>query len=412
MTTAGNLEDGLKILAVKSPAKTAGKEWIPRSKWKKLKAQERRKREEGRNQAQDLRLHTTNVGVAGPSGGGRRPSKMKRQGTDPEDQSQQRPPKRTNTGVRNEGSHRSIANQQCDLSVIVHRADNASMDEATAVVVRQRLADLICDAVLAEVDGRCLTFVASGLVAEGFFLVTPGTEEARAWILGCDFGEHGGVPLRIRRLDRQRISIWLPGHTENKLRDPLKLIKGQNNYRKELKLDEWTLISKEEMPLGVKLTVGIPQDALKENAWLSYQATQVLARIIHKSAPTKAPTQGMECTCATCPVHKKEEAGLDRTAGKVGLPCEESEPPTKLITTHAHSPVGEGTSDGSERQRGHARVHPDDTCLPHPLACPKPATPTYTKHLTPFSGEGYVTPPSVASLQPRWRGSSTDPDTE
>lgn len=256
-----------------------------------------------------------------------KPQKNKRQDTDPEEgPSQQRPAKRPSRGEP-EGP-RNAAKARSELAVYVARGDGKPLDEAAATLVRSRLVAHLRRAVDEELDDDKLSFATSGLVAEGFFLVTPMTEGSKEWLLSLELGTHDGVELIIRPLNRAKVAVWIPGAKEERPEDPLRMLKVQNKS-KELQLSEWTLITRESYPLGERLVVGVPQELAERGVdfvTLNYEFTQVHARFIKSKAPEstgkektdtrQGPVTDVRCKCkcsctarASCTESAAPEAG-------------------------------------------------------------------------------------------------------
>ncbi|XP_052745994.1 uncharacterized protein LOC112048803 [Bicyclus anynana] len=207
-----------------------------------------------------------------------RPPKVKHQGTDPEEQrpAKRRPP-------RSQEGPRKTARELSELAVAFHRADGVLVDAELAKEIRKRLSDLIGEAIEQDVDSDKLNFVASGLVSEGFYLVTPANGMARDWLLSCNLGLYDGVPIRSVRRDRAKAVIWIPG-MENRLSCPLNRLKGQNKTRTDLQIPEWNLIVREPLTLGERLIVGVPQEVCKVfdkgEVWLYYELIKVQVRLL------------------------------------------------------------------------------------------------------------------------------------
>lgn len=241
------------------------------------------------------------VECAQASGSGEGPTftrraKTKRQNTDPDEKSQQRPAKRPFLGT--EGP-RNSAKEQSDLALMIFRKDGEPVDEIFAATIRKKFRELLVVGAKAGIGGECLSFATSGLVSEGFFLLTPMSAKAREWALSQDFGEHNGVEIGIRNLDRDRVSIWVPGKKEDHFDQELMMmmIQAQNSHRFELRVKEWVLLSRTAFPLGERLVVGIPQGILaedKDHVWISLEGTQVQARLIKYKNTTRVPKQDTE----------------------------------------------------------------------------------------------------------------------
>ncbi|XP_063626421.1 uncharacterized protein LOC134798017 [Cydia splendana] len=216
----------------------------------------------------------------GPS---RRGLKIKRQSTD-EGRSERPPAKRPNQG-------RTLAR-----------------------LIRKRLTQLIEVVVLKVVRGEpglvAPRFATSGLVSEGFFLVTPKTTESREWLLSQDFGELDGHKIIVRKLEQTRVQVWVPGDTDTEY--VKEFLYAQNPDRPELKILHWKAVGREALELGTRLTYMVPDGV--EESWgqektkiLDFSATSVRVRIL-RANPNPQPSESKQEGPAEAPELKQESA--------------------------------------------------------------------------------------------------------
>ncbi|XP_063378940.1 uncharacterized protein LOC134665843 [Cydia fagiglandana] len=219
----------------------------------------------------------------GPS---KRGLKMKRQSTD-EGRSERPPAKRQNRGKAAAEGPRNVAKANRGLAVAVCREDGVSVDEALAKLIRKKLTQLIEVVVLKVVRGEpglvAPRFATSGLVSEGFFLVTPKSTESREWLLSQDFGELDGHKISVRKLEQTRVQVWVPGDAETEY--VKEFLYAQNPDRPELRILEWKAAGRDALELGTRLTFLVPEEV--EENWgeektkvLDFSATSVRVRIL------------------------------------------------------------------------------------------------------------------------------------
>lgn len=239
-----------------------------------------------------LQLYKAGDAEPGPSN---RAAKMKRQSTD-EGRPERPPAKRPNQAQEAAGGSRSVAKANRGLAVAIECEDGASVDEALASLIRDKLTQLIELVILrideGEVGLAIPRFVASGLVSEGFFLVTPRTTETREWLLSQNFGELGGHSIRVRKFEQTKVAVWIPGKpgTEH----VKKFLYVQNPDRPELRIKDWREVGKKALPAGTLLTYVVPEGV--EEVWgeektkvLDFSATTVTARI-QRANPNPQPS--------------------------------------------------------------------------------------------------------------------------
>ncbi|XP_063622533.1 uncharacterized protein LOC134794693 [Cydia splendana] len=211
---------------------------------------------------------------------------MKRQSTD-EGRSERPPAKRQNQGKAAAEGPRNVAKANRGLAVAVCREDGVSVDEALAKLIRKKLTQLIEVVVLKVVRGEpglvAPRFATSGLVSEGFFLVTPKSTESREWLLSQDFGELDGHKISVRKLEQTRVQVWVPGDAETEY--VKEFLYAQNPDRPELRILEWKAAGRDALELGTRLTFLVPE-GVEEN-WgeektkvLDFSATSVRVRIL------------------------------------------------------------------------------------------------------------------------------------
>ncbi|XP_063634928.1 uncharacterized protein LOC134805582 [Cydia splendana] len=244
----------------------------------------------------------------GPS---RRGLKIKRQSTD-EGRSERPPAKRPNQGKAAAEGPRNVAKANRGLAVAVCREDGVSVDEALARLIRKRLTQLIEVVVLKVVRGEpglvAPRFATSGLVSEGFFLVTPKTTESREWLLSQDFGELDGHKIIVRKLEQTRVQVWVPGDTDTEY--VKEFLYAQNPDRPELKILHWKAVGREALELGTRLTFMVPDGV--EESWgqektkiLDFSATSVRVRIL-RANPNPQPSESKQEGPAEAPELKQE----------------------------------------------------------------------------------------------------------
>ncbi|XP_063545928.1 uncharacterized protein LOC134753895 [Cydia strobilella] len=265
------------------------------------------------------------MGAAKP-GPDKRGLKVKRQSTD-EGRSERPPAKRPNQGKAVADGPRSVAKAYRGLAVAVCREDGASVDEALAKLIRKRLTHLIEVVVLKVVRGEpglvAPRFATSGLVSEGFFLVTPKTAESREWLLNQDFGELDGHRIISRKLEQNRVQVWVPGDTDTE--HVKEFLFAQNPDRPELKILDWKAVGREALELGTRLTYTVPDGV--EESWgpektkvLDFSATSVRVRILRANSNQQPSESKPEGTTGE-PVLKQESAKTDDvyTGGEEGM---------------------------------------------------------------------------------------------
>ncbi|XP_061712722.1 uncharacterized protein LOC133521652 [Cydia pomonella] len=225
--------------------------------------------------------------------------KMKRQSTD-EGRSERPPAKRHNQGKAAAEGPRNVAKANRGLAVAVCREDGVSVDEALAKLIRKKLTQMIEVVVLKVVRGEpglvAPRFATSGLVSEGFFLVTPKTTESREWLLSQDFGELGGHKIIVRKLEQTRVQVWVPGDTDTEY--VKEFLYAQNPDRPELKILQWKAVGREALELGTRLTYMVPEGV--EESWgeektkvLDFSATSVRVRIL-RANPNPQPSESKQ----------------------------------------------------------------------------------------------------------------------
>ncbi|XP_047998435.1 uncharacterized protein LOC125242579 [Leguminivora glycinivorella] len=260
----------------------------------------------------------------GPS---KRGLKMKRQSTD-EGRSERPPAKRQNQGRAAADGPRNVARANRGLAVAVGREDGAPVDEALAKLIRKKLTQLIEVVVLQVVRGEpgvvAPRFAASGLVSEGFFLVTPKSTESRDWLLGQDFGELDGHRIIVRKLEQTRVQVWVPGDADTEY--VKEFLYAQNPDRRDLKFLEWKAAGRDALELGTRLTFLVPDGV--EEIWgeektkvMDFSATSVRVRILRAnitqqpSEPNNEEPELRKEGTAPSGVNTEEKEGMDVVDG-------------------------------------------------------------------------------------------------
>lgn len=266
-------------------------------------------------------VNTTGEANPGPS---KRGLKMKRQSTD-EGHSERPPAKRQNQGKAVAEGPRNIAKANRGLAVAVCREDGVSVDEALAKLIRRKLTQLIEVVVLRIVGGEhdlvAPKFATSGLVSEGFFLVTPKTTETREWLLSQDFGELDGHKIVVKKLEQTRVQVWIPGDLETRYFQEFLYAQNLQEFP-ELKIMKWSLVGREALELGTRLTFSVPEEV--EECWgeekvktLNFSATSVRVRILRSNAnqepreKDEGEPKPLQERAVADDVHAKEGEGMN-----------------------------------------------------------------------------------------------------